>query len=199
MCDPAACTSESTGASTGSGGAGGTGGAGGGEACKLEAPGKAFTFHVHNGGAQTLRLAYGCGGKIPVTLETPSGAQAIGPVNTCEFTCDALYSPHPSSNCGDCAGGSGAALPPGATVDLAWDQRVYTEHAANQACVGEFLPRPDTCALGAILAPSSAQKGVLTACTAPLNGDDGFCPPAGESPFSFTVDTTKTEATIEIL
>jgi hypothetical protein len=203
VCDPGTCTSESSSSSSSTGGGvGGGGGAGGGaggaDACKLEAPGAAFTFHVHNGGTKTLRLLYGCGNKIPIDLETPNGNLNIGPLNLCEFTCDELYSPHPESNCGDCAGGVGAALAPGATVDLAWDHRVFSEIAADQACIVNFLPKPDTCALGAVLTPSSAQKGVLTVCTDPLNNDAGFCSSAGLTPVSFTIDTTKAEGTIEV-
>ena len=179
---------------------GGGGGEGGGSnaACMLEPPGKSFTFHVHNGGTKALRLTYGCGATLPIEVETPKGALDISPggVNSCEVTCDRVHEGFPNRGCTDCGPGVGAPLEPGMTKDITWDRRVYTAHMADPKCSGSTTG--NDCALGALVAPASAQKGVLTVCSSAPSGGDGYCSEKDQSTVSFTLDTAKDEGTIEV-
>ena len=191
----AACGSDVSG--TG-GGTTGTTGTGGGAACKLDPPGKSFTFHVINTSKQMRHLAFGCGGTLPMNLETSTGKLSIGPgaVNTCEFTCDELYAGTAGPACSDCGSGLGADLGPGVTADIKWDRRVYVAYTPDPKCTP--VMQGASCALGHAVAPASVQKGVLTVCSDPTAGQVGFCSTAGSIPVSFEVDTTQNQATIMI-
>ncbi len=185
-----------TGASdTGGSGAGGDVGTGGDPTCHIDPPGSPFTFQVENDGTQMLRLAYGCSASLPIVLDTPKGDLGIspGPANTCEFSCDAVYK-----------GMAGTGLlrlrprlrrrpPPGATVSIAWDRRVYKEISVPAACMSG--PSSSTCALAEADADAMQQKGTLTVCT-DTTGAAGSCDTS--KAVTFTVDTTQPSATISV-
>ncbi|MFS8067204.1 MAG: hypothetical protein ACMG6S_12605 [Byssovorax sp.] len=164
----------------------------------LEPPGKSFTIHVHNGGTKALRLTYGCGATLPIEVEAPKGTLGISPggVESCEVKCDRVYEGFPNLGCSDCGPGVGAALEPGMTKDIVWDRRVYTAHMADPKCSGSTMG--NECALGALVAPASAQKGVLTVCNSVPSGDDGYCSAEDQSTVTFILDTAKDEGTIEV-
>ncbi|MCP6768705.1 hypothetical protein NL529_28080, partial [Klebsiella pneumoniae] len=84
------------------------------DVCHVPAPGDVFTIHVHNGGTKMLALNYGCGGTLPIVLDTPQGELSIGPgaANSCEFTCDNFYKGVVQTACSDCGPGLGAHLGP---------------------------------------------------------------------------------------
>jgi hypothetical protein len=171
---------------------------GGPDTCKLDPPGETFTFHVHNGGTAMLRLTFGCSDALPIDIDTPDGALAIGAgsVNTCEVKCDSVYAGTPNPGCSDCGPGIGADLAPGMTVDIQWDRRVYVAHMADVECSGS--EGGNDCALGQAVAPSATQKGVLTVCSEDMYGG-GYCTSGMESAVPFTIDTTKNEGTIEVM
>jgi hypothetical protein len=187
------------GGSGGGGGSGGsaTGGAGGAASCAL-APKGQFTFHIHNGGATPVKLALGCGKKLPIDLDTPDGKLGAGPGNAdiCEKSCDVVYAPMTDCPgfCTDCAAGSLATIAPGATDDIRWDRRVYVPKVPESACLNSGCPIGGNCALGIAVAPKSAQTGTLTICTDP-NGVGVSC--GSSRTVSFTIDTTSQEGTIE--
>ncbi|HEY8042585.1 MAG TPA: hypothetical protein VIF15_22440 [Polyangiaceae bacterium] len=175
---------------------GGDSGLEGGDAgglCHLDPPGSLFTFHVHNGGSATLSLAYGCGGALPIVLPTSQGVLGIGPgpADTCEFTCEEVYAGTAGQSCSDCGPGYGAPLAPGATVDIAWDRRVYTEIHPDTQCVASGQP----CAMGMAVPAAAAQKGTITVCTGTSLGS-GYCSTSEDVPF--TLDTTGSAGTIEV-
>lgn len=182
----------------GSGGSSATSTSTGGDTCALEAPGKAFTFHVFNSSKQKLTLAFGCGATIPLSLDTASGTLRAGPGvgngTQCEYTCEQVYKGGSMSPCSDCGAGVGVDLPPGGAANIPWDRRVYVDFSPEPKCVaGEVAG----CAKGSLVAPTAMQKGVLTVCSdaqgTPLAGD---CSAAGTLPVNFVVDTTGVEATI---
>ena len=198
----AAGGADAQGGDTGGGGGPEGGGAaeGGAGACAIAPPGSAFTFHVHNGGASHLGLAYGCGGSLPILLSTPAGSLGIGPgpADGCEFTCTQQYAGPVQQGCSDCGPGVGADLPAGATVDIAWDHRVYVAHMAASECVGG--QSGVSCALPEAVAASTTQAGTLTVCTGGASsggpGGGGYC--SGSEMVSFTVDTTQAEGTVQV-
>ncbi|UQA59376.1 hypothetical protein [Polyangium aurulentum] len=170
-------------------------------ACSVDAPGKPFTFHVHNVGTRKLRLTKGCGSELPITLDTPMGTASIGS-GDCATTCEDLYAGGPSQpgfGCADCGTGMGLALEPGKTATLTWDRRVYVKHDIDTSC-GDY--DRDSCSLAQTVAATAAQKGVLGVC-ADEHGDvgdgrvSGFCIDDEETT-AFTVDTTGDETTIEV-
>jgi hypothetical protein len=174
----------------------GTGG-GGSSSCHLDPPGTPFTITVHNGGTKMLGLAEGCGLSYPIVLDTPEGMLGIGPgpADPCEFSCDRVYAGMAGVGCSDCGNGSHAPLPPGASVTITWDRRVYAGMKVPSACVNG--PSSATCAFGHAVAPTSTQQGVLTACADPNAG--GQCLTASQMPVTFTLDTTKSSGTIEVM
>lgn len=186
--------SQGTGGSAGTGGTAGTGGA---AACQLAPSPGMFTFHVHNGGSKTLRLAYGCGANLPIVLTTPMGMLSAGPgaVDTCEFTCEVVYGGQQDGACSDCGGGYGADLGPGMTADIKWDRRVYTAHMSPPQCTGGMA---EGCALGEPVASTTMQKGVLDVCTDTGTSGAGYCASTSLMPVSFTIDTTQAAGTIEV-
>jgi hypothetical protein len=164
--------------------------------CPLDPKGS-FVFQVHNKGTRMLSLAFGCGGSLPIVLQTANGRLPIGPgpEDTCEFTCDAVYACKAGQACSDCGNGYGAALGPGTTADIQWDRRTYVETRTNPQCVIQCNGSSPTCALGTSLPSSASQAGVLTFCTAPGFGQ-GFC--STSEMVNFAIDTTQPEATIEV-
>jgi hypothetical protein len=152
---------------------------------------------VHNGGTRTLSLTLGCGLSLPIVIDTPSGTRPIGagPEDVCEFTCDRVYAGMVQGGaCSDCGPGYGAPLGPGMTADIHWDRRAYEETMTDPQCSGGFT---QPCALGSSVAPVASQSGVLTVCTATALGA-GYCASANQGTFPFAVDTTQSEATIEV-
>ena len=161
--------------------------------CALDLTGS-FVFHVHNAGTAMLVLDLGCGKTPPIVLATPAGRLPIGPgaVDTCEFTCDQIYSARAAPGaCTDCGPGVSKALPPGGTVDLPWDRRVYAKHALAPPC----SMATGTCAFGTAVAPTPMQLGAVTTCPT-----DKHMPFSCAAPVTteFTVDTTAAEATIDV-
>jgi hypothetical protein len=158
-----------------------------------------FTFHVHNGGANHLSLAYGCGGNLPILLSTPAGPLGIGPgpADGCELTCQQQYAGPVQQGCSDCGPGVGADLAAGTTVDIGWDHRVYVAHLAAPQCVGG---QPGvSCALAEAVPPTATQTGTLTVCTGGASSGGpggGYC--SGSEMVSFTLDTTQAQGTIEV-
>jgi hypothetical protein len=190
-CGGASCFAG-TGADTGTGGTAAS--------CQLDPAASTFTFHIHNGGTKSLRLPVGCGATLPITVDTSGGSLPIGPggLSSCDYTCDQVNAGDAAPGCGDCGDGVSDDLGPGVTADIQWDRRVFVASTSDAMCTagGET----DPCAQGTAVAPTTAQTGVLSLCAdglvAPM-GDVGAC--SGEStPLSFTVDTTKAEATIEV-
>lgn len=172
----------------------------GSAACALGDPaGTTLTLHVKNDGARALTLAYGCGALPPLTLVTPAGTRDTGPfgINTCGVDCKAAYAGQGVGACSDCGPGYGASLGAGATVDLAWDRRVYVAQTIESSCVGgQPVPVDQSCALEQSVAPSASQQGTLTICTQPSGMGTGYCSKTETVPF--TIDTTGTEATIHV-
>jgi hypothetical protein len=164
--------------------------------CPLDPKGS-FVFHVHNKGTRMLSLAFGCGGSLPIVLQTAKGSLPIGPgpEDTCEFTCDAVFACKAGQACSDCGNGYGAALGPGMTADIEWDRRTYVETQTNPQCVIQCNGSSPTCALGTSLPSSASQAGVLTFCTAPGFGQ-GYC--STSEMLNFAIDTTQPEGTIEV-
>lgn len=200
-CANAACASPgSGGAGTGgSGNSGGSGGSGGSVDCSLEvpAPGPAFTFHVHNGGTATRTVNFGCGTLIPIALDTASGALPLGTggdlVCDADGTCASAYKGDVIHFCSDCGPGVAQELPPGGTVDIAWNHIAYAGGVAPEACSG--VPGGWACSLAVAVPGSTMQTGTITICA----DGAGFGGCFGESfSVSFTVDTTKAEGTIEV-
>jgi hypothetical protein len=191
-----ACSSNSSSA-RGDGGSDGAGGAEGGTEvggnCGL-APSGSFTFHVHNAGATTLILDLGCGATSPLTLATPNGALPGGPgnVDVCEFSCDQIYTTFATpGGCTDCGAGMQRTVAAGATADIAWNRNVYVERAVDPACT----PKQGMCASAIPVAPVTSQQGTLTSC--PIDQHPtGSCLSATTT--SFNVDTTGSEATIDV-
>jgi hypothetical protein len=168
-----------------------------GGACALDPAGATFTFHIHNAGSSHRWLYDGCGKNWPIVIDTPGGMLGIGPesANVCGFTCEQDYQGNPQQGCTDCGPGISVDLPAGATVDMPWDRRVYVMHSADPQCVGGLTV---SCALGVAVAPASMQAGTLTACTGggASSGSSGWCS-TGEA-VAFTLDTTKSEGTVEV-
>jgi hypothetical protein len=74
---------------------------------------------------------------------------------------------------------------------------VYQASSVDPSCSG--LQAGNDCALGTLVAPVAAQAGTLTVCNAGLStggGGGGYC--SSSTDVTFTVDTTGTEATIEV-
>jgi hypothetical protein len=164
--------------------------------CPLDPKGS-FVFHVHNKGTRMLSLALGCGGSLPIVLQTANGSAPIGPgpEDVCEFTCDNVYACKAGQSCSDCGPGYGAPLGPGMTADIQWDRRTYVETRTDPQCVVQCNGSSPTCALGTSLAPSASQAGVLTVCTSTSLGA-GSC--ATSEMVSFAIDTTQPQGTIEV-
>jgi hypothetical protein len=134
-------------------------------ACVQQVPaGATFTFHVRNDGTETRYMSFGCGGNPPIALETAQGSRGIGPesVYFCGYTCDPVFAGQSVPNgCTDCGPGVSKQLPPGATVDIAWDRRLWQQATISAACSG--LPQQSICALGVAVAATMV-NGAVTYC-----------------------------------
>ncbi|HEY7374122.1 MAG TPA: hypothetical protein VIF57_18315, partial [Polyangia bacterium] len=134
-------------------------------ACVQRVPaGATFTFHLRNDGTETRYMSFGCGGNPPIALEAAQGKGGIGPesVYFCGYTCDPVFAGQSvPSGCTDCGPGVSKELPPGATVDVAWDRRLWQQVTIPAACSG--LPQPSTCALGVAVAATMV-NGTVTYC-----------------------------------
>jgi hypothetical protein len=165
--------------------------------CALDSKGS-FTFHVANRGTRMLRLAYGCGATLPITLDAAGGPLPIspGPASYCEVSCDYIYGGGENNGCSDCGPGYGAGLPPGATVDIAWDRRLYVETTADPTCSGHA--GGNECALGTLAGPA-VSSGTLTVCNggSPTSGA-GYCASTDEVAVPFNFDPTASDSTIVV-
>jgi hypothetical protein len=163
-------------------------------ACAHDAPGATFTFHISNSGSRMLHLFYGCLLSLPITLDTKNGALAIspGPADPCEISCDLIFAGGMNNSCSDCGPGYGADLPPGTTVDIVWDRRVYSAYTVDPACSGHRSG--NNCALG-VLIDNSVHSGTLTV----LSGGGGTTGgPTTQVDVPFTFDPTSDQTTINV-
>jgi hypothetical protein len=96
----------------------------------------------------------------------------------------------------DCGPGLGAALDAGATIDFAWDRRIYTSHVADPQCVVGMTGI--TCGLPVAVAPTMQQQGTLTVCTGGASSGPPGSGCVGSVAVGFTLDTTQSEGTIEV-
>src|SRR5262249_2014450 len=160
--------------------------------CPLgDPPGATFTLHLTNDGARALTLAYGCGSLPPIALVTPVGTSRTDPfdVNPCGIDCKTVYGGQGVFACPDSGPGYAASLGPGATVDLAWDRRVYVAQEIDSRCLGgQPVSSGQDCALEQAVAASASQKGTLTICSQPSGMGGGYCSTSETVPF--TMDTT---------
>jgi hypothetical protein len=175
--------------------------------CALDPTGT-FTFHVRNVGDQRLTWDLGCMKKLPITLHLPEGDLPIGPgsADYCELTCEQIYSGWFPGACTDCGPGYSGSAAPGASGDIAWDRRVYTRYTFDLACRvqdGAQISAGATCAFGHAVAPSATQSGTITIC--PGYDQLGTCyldtttaKTVATRNIEFTVDTTGSEATIDV-
>ncbi len=167
--------------------AGGTGGEGGAPpSCEIDAPGQSFDFVITNTGMRDLFLVYGCGGHLPIELETIDGVVGIGPgqADYCEVSCDTVYDGYQNWGCSDCGPGYGDTLNAGATVNISWDRRVYVEHVAPASCTGNA--DGNNCALGKLVTAAQV-SGTLTVCTDMNTSGSGYCTPDYEMTVPITV------------
>jgi hypothetical protein len=189
------------GAAGGSAGSAGSGMEGGTATTNCElAPKGQFTFHIRNTSTMPMKLALGCGAKIPIELDTPDGRLGTGPGNAdpCEKSCDLVYTdpiPQCPGFCTDCGNGELVTIAAGATDDIQWDRRVYVAKMAEQQClVDPTCPAGQNCAFGIAVSPKADQTGTLTICTDP-NAAGVYCPTSRT--VNFTIDTSSAEGTIE--
>jgi hypothetical protein len=170
---------------------GGEGGAGG--VCALEPEGS-FVIHVHNAGMGPIVLDLVCGQGFPIDLDTPVGTLNVSPAggDFCAFTCDRIFAGHVTPGaCSDCGPGVTKTLAAGDTFDYAWDRRVYSPREAEPPC----SKTTGNCAFGSAVAPTAAQTGALTTCPAAVR-QTGSC--LASTTTQFTIDTTGTDATIDV-
>jgi hypothetical protein len=180
---------------TGGGGDGASATEGGMGLCSLDPGGPTFVFHVHNGGSQMLGLSFDCGGVAPIVLVTPAGMQTIAPAfaDVCGFTCDEVNAGKAQGGaCSDCGPGNGAPLAPGMTYDQSWNRRTFAAGMSEQQCTGG---NSEPCAQGTPLAPAAKQAGTLTVC---IGGSTCTVMGGASEMVPFTVDTSQSEATIEV-
>jgi hypothetical protein len=162
--------------------------------CVHDAPGASFTFHVHNTGSRLLRLDEGCGGSLPITVDTAGGTFPIAPgaVDACEVNCDAIFAGGSNPGCSDCGAGVFGAVPSGGTLDISWDRRYYVSYSVDAVCSGHS--GNDHCGLGVRVDPATT-SGTLTVIT---GGGATTGGPITTSPFNFSFDLTASEATISV-
>ena len=187
--------------------AGGDAGETSAPSCAIDPPGT-FTFHVHNAGSATLAWNLGCMHSLPIVLHLPEGDLPTGPgaVDGCEFTCDLIYAGTATpGGCSDCGPGYSGSAAAGGSGDIIWDRRVYTRLAFEPACRASSSPviSPQaTCALGHAVAPSATQSGTISVCPGTVYLGSCHDPATSQTiqprTIDFTVDTTGTEATIEV-
>jgi hypothetical protein len=135
---------------------------------ELVPAGATFTFHVRNDATESRYMFFGCGRNPPIALETTDGMHGIGPESafSCGYTCDPVFAGQSVPvGCSDCGPGVSMTLVPGATVDIAWDRRLWTQVTIPAACSG--LAQDSVCALGDTVQPM-AVNGAATYCGAPF-------------------------------
>lgn len=163
-------------------------------ACVHDAPGATFTFHVHNTGGRALRLDEGCGGSLPITVETAGGTFPIAPgaVDACEVNCDIIFTGGSNFGCSDCGPGVFGDLPAGGTLDIAWDRRYYVGDTVDAVCSGHA--GNDHCGLGVRVDPATT-SGTITVIT---GGGATTGGPITMSQFDFTFDLSASETIISV-
>lgn len=167
-------------------------------ACDVDPSGSSFTFHIVNRGTQPLHIAMGCVGDVPLDLDGPGGQLPIATdFTSIGMICGAGCVPGPSPGLWDCSPEESQPLPPGATVDVPWDHRVFswTWQGAPE-CVGAECT--DYCQRGTLLHPKTDQTGVLRLCRglAAPGTRAGWCFAEDTISLPLTVDTTGIEAFI---
>jgi hypothetical protein len=167
--------------------------------CPLDPAGSAFTFIINNTGTRMLRLAYGCGSALPITLNTSHGNLGIGEesAEACGVPCESVYQGNPNFGCSDCGPGYGASLGPGQSAMIQWDRRVFQKHSAPPACSG--LETSNECALGLLLKESMV-SGMLGICTDGAMGTsgDGYCSSDFIESLPIHVDLSKDSLSIDV-
>jgi hypothetical protein len=148
----------------------------------------------------------GCRRTSPIVLHLPEGDLPTGSeaIDFCGFTCEQIYARGMPGFCTDCGPGYSDRVAPGGSALIDWDRRVYTSHTLDPACRPPSPPQEWPCALGHAVTPSPAQSGTITICPGTVpNPNPGACQDASGNPVAlrpveFTVDTTGTEAVIEV-
>jgi len=137
-------------------------------ACVQQVPaGAAFTFHVRNDATEPRYMYFGCGNNPPIALQTAQGSRGIGSESAyvCGYTCDPVFAGHSvPSGCTDCGPGVSMTLAAGASLDVLWDRRVWTQVTIAPSCSG--LSQPSVCALGAAV-DGTTINGTVTYCAVP--------------------------------
>jgi hypothetical protein len=187
MIASASCSGGSLTNPDGSGADGAAADGGDAGACVQHVPaGSVFTFHLHSEATEARYMYFGCGHNPPISLETPQGSHGIGPESAyvCGFTCDPVFAGQAvASGCSDCGPGVTMVLAPGATIDVPWDRRFWTEVTIPSACSG--LPQPSTCALGTAV-DATTVNGTVGYCA--VQPPTLSCPTASSLTSSFVAD-----------
>ncbi len=187
------CAGAACGASSSSSGGGG---GGSGVDCSHDLPGAPFVFHVVNSGTRMLRLTYGCGKTMPITILAAGGDLGIAPGNAdaCEFSCDDVYAGAQNVGCSDCGPGYGASLNPNEMVDIQWDRRVFSPFMVDPKCSGNA--DGNACGLGALV-KSASTTGTLTICNDGFQVE-GYCSPSNQEKVPFSINLGDNELTISV-
>ena len=180
------------------GGTGSSSSTGGGAICTHDVPGTTFTFQLDNTGTRNLRLLTGCGGTIPITVDTPSGAVPIsrGSADGCEVSCDSVFKGQQNFGCSDCGPGTSFAVDAGKVTDVAWDRRGYTAYEVDPSCSGNA--DGNRCALGTLVDPATTKTGTVTICSDTLYPDSDSCPAENLVPVAFNLDLSKSSVVISV-
>jgi hypothetical protein len=169
------------------------GAAGTGPVCSSPPSTGSFTFHVHNNSGSMMFWREGYALPMPLSLDTPDGALPAFPglVAPCGFTCEQIYGG--SQVPGSCDHGppNFAGSNPDETVDVVWSRGGYGLHIIEAGCSAQWAG--DSCAVGFVVAPTSAQTGSVEICENVLAAT---C--LNPRQVTFTVDTTRAESTIEL-
>jgi hypothetical protein len=144
-----------------------------------------------------------CGSAIPIELDTATGTAHLGldtggqDCGPGDGSCEQYLAGKPLLSCEtDCGNGVGDSLPPGATVDFTWNHVGRTMLSLPDACVTVEGASP-VCELAVAFAPTPQQTGRIDVCST----DEilvGTCQDASISQ-PFTIDTTQSEVTIEVM
>lgn len=169
-------------------------------------PGAKFTFRVHNAGSAHKTLVLGCGSTLPIMLQSANGPAALVlDDNSCfgdgDGSCHDAFMGKFLQECSDCGPGDYDDLPAGAVVDFSWDHVGWVQESIPAQCVADAGSSGDpdfmsTCQLAFPMPPSTKQEGSVTVCNE-TDPHFGTCVDADET--EFTIDTTKSEATIDVL
>jgi hypothetical protein len=159
-------------------------------------PGATFIFHVRNDATEPRYMYFGCGHNPPIAVEAAQGLQGIGPESAyfCGYTCDPVFAGQSvPSGCTDCGPGVSMTLAPGATVDVPWDRRLWTEVVIPPPCSG--LSQPAICALGTAV-DATMVHGTVAYCG--VQPPTLSCPTANSLTTSFVADLSLDELEISI-